>query len=91
MREAYQVENGNFHHTLIEIRRTVLNDLDSHNFLRLEVLALDNLSKSTLTQHVKNKVTIPTSVSSASRNFSAEATYLWPASSEPKMSLTYRM
>lgn len=56
---AYQIQYGDFHHTLIEVRRLVLDDLDSHHFLRLQVLALYHLTKSTLAQHIENEIPVP--------------------------------
>ncbi len=55
---TYQIQDGNFHHALVKVCRAVFNDLDGNDFLRLEILALDNLSESALTQHVKNKVAV---------------------------------
>ena len=56
---TYQVEDGNFHHALIEIGRPVLDNLDSHHLLCLEVLALDDLAKCALPKNVEDEVTIP--------------------------------
>lgn len=44
----YQIKHRNFHHTLVEISCAIFNDLDGYNLLRLEVLAFDYLTKSTL-------------------------------------------
>lgn len=57
---AYQVEHRHFHHALVEIGSAVLNNLDSHHLLRLEVLALDDLTKRALAQYIKDEVSIPT-------------------------------
>jgi hypothetical protein len=56
---AYQIQHRDFHHTLIEVRGLVFDDLDSHHFLRLQVLALHYLTKSTLAQHIENEIPIP--------------------------------
>jgi hypothetical protein len=55
----YQIKHRNFHHALVEVSRAVLDDLDGNNLLRLEVLAFDDLAKSTLAQHIENKVSVP--------------------------------
>lgn len=57
---AHQIQDGNLHHTLVEVGGTVLDDLDGNNLLCLEVLALDDLSKGTLAQHIENEVSVPT-------------------------------
>lgn len=56
---AYQVQDGNFHHALVEVGGTVLYDLDCHDFLGLQILAFDDLAKSTLAQHIQNQVPVP--------------------------------
>lgn len=56
---SYQVQDRNFHHTLIEVCSLILNDLHGNNLLGFQVLALDNLTKCPLAQHVEDKVTIP--------------------------------
>lgn len=56
---TYQVQDRHFHHTLIKVRSSVLDDLDCHHFLCLQILAFDNLTKSSLTQHVKNQIPVP--------------------------------
>lgn len=45
-----------FHHTLVEVRRLVLDDLDSNNLVRFHILTFDNLAESSLTENVKNEV-----------------------------------
>lgn len=52
MEPAYQVQDGYFHHTLIEVSSPILYDLDCHDFLSFQVLALDDLAEGTLTQHI---------------------------------------
>lgn len=54
-----EIKHGDLHHTLVEIGRPVLDYFDGHDLLRLEVLAFDNLPKGTLTEHVKDQITIP--------------------------------
>jgi hypothetical protein len=43
---------------LVEICGLVLDDLDSHDFLRLQVLAFDHLTESTLTQNIEDEVAV---------------------------------
>jgi hypothetical protein len=44
-----QIQHRNFHHTLVEVGRLVLDDFDSHYFTRFQVLAFHNLAEGTLT------------------------------------------
>ena len=62
-RRARQIQNGDLHHTLVEIGSAVFDDLHGHNLLRLEILALDYLAKCTLAEDVKNQVPVPAGVS----------------------------
>lgn len=57
--DTYKIQNRHLHHTLIEVGRLVLDDLDSHHFLRLQVLAFYHLTESALSQHIENEVSIP--------------------------------
>ena len=59
---SYEIQNGHLHHTLIEVRRPVLDNLDRNNLLGPEILALDNLSKRSLAQNVQNEVAVPATV-----------------------------
>lgn len=43
---------------MIEVGRPVFDNFDGHNFLRLEVLAFDDLAKCALTKDIQNQVTI---------------------------------
>jgi hypothetical protein len=61
-RVSYEIQNGHLHHTLIEVRRPVLDDLDRDNLLGPEILALDHLSKRSLAQNVQNEVAVPARV-----------------------------
>lgn len=56
---TYQIQDRNLHHTLIEIGRSVFDDLDCHNFLRLEILAFNDLSKRSLAEDIENEVAVP--------------------------------
>lgn len=60
--KTYQIKHRNFHHTLVKVSRAILDDLDGNNLLRLEVLAFDDLAKSTLAQHIENEVSIPAEI-----------------------------
>lgn len=56
---TYQIQYRDFHHALIEICRLVLDDLDSHHFLRLQILAFHHLAECTLAQHIENEIAVP--------------------------------
>ena len=60
---TYQVQNRYLHHALVEISRPVLDDLDGHDFLGLEILALDHLSKGTLAQNIQDEISVSITVS----------------------------
>jgi hypothetical protein len=47
---------------LIEVCCFVLDDLDGDHFLRLQILAFDNLPKSALTQHIEDEIPVPMKV-----------------------------
>ena len=53
-RETYKIQHGHFHHTLVEIGSSVLDDLDSHDFLSLEILTLDDLPECALAEDIEN-------------------------------------
>lgn len=57
--KPYQVQDGHLHHALVEIRRPVLDDLDGNHLLRFQILALDDLAKSTLSKHVQYEISVP--------------------------------
>lgn len=71
---THQVQYRDLHHTLIEIGCPVLDHFDSHNFLRLEVLTLDNLTERSLSEYIENEVTV--SASCQQRQTIMLATYL---------------
>ena len=56
---THKIQNRHFHHTLVEVSSAVLNHLDRHHFLRLQVLTLDNLTKCPLSENVEYKITVP--------------------------------
>ena len=53
---TYQFENGDFHHTLVEIGRFVLDDFDGDDFMGFDVLTFDDLSKSALSKDVQDEI-----------------------------------
>jgi hypothetical protein len=57
-RNTDQIQDRDFHHTLVKIRSLVLDDFHRDHLLRFEILTFDDLSKSTLTEHVEDKVPI---------------------------------
>ena len=91
MNKAYQIEHGYLHHALVEIGRSVLDDLDGHHLLSLQILALDDLAKRTLAQNIEDEIAVPTKKNGqlfGSILGEQRSTHLWPASSEPKISFT---
>ena len=50
------LKDSDLHHTLIEVGRLVFDDFHSHNLMGRHVLALDDLAKGALTQHIENEV-----------------------------------
>lgn len=57
--QPYQVQYRHLHHALVEVRGAVLDHLDGHDLLCLQVLALDDLTESTLAQHIEDKIPVP--------------------------------
>lgn len=55
----YQVQNGHLHHALVEVCRPIFDNLDGDDFLGLQVLALDHLSKGALSKHIQDEISIP--------------------------------
>lgn len=53
-----QFENRDFHHTLLKVRRLVLDDLDCDDLMRVHILTLDDLSECTLTENIENQISI---------------------------------
>lgn len=53
---THQFQDGDFHLTLIEISRLVLDHLDRKELVRSHILTLDNLSKSTLTENIQDQI-----------------------------------
>ena len=54
-----QIQDRHFHHTLIKVGCSVLDDLDRNNFLCLQVLAFYDLAEGALAKDVKNQVAVP--------------------------------
>lgn len=55
----YQVEHRNLHHTLIEVCRSVLDNLHRNYFLGFQILAFHHLSEGTLAKNIKYKIPVP--------------------------------
>jgi hypothetical protein len=53
---AYQFQDGDFHLTLVQVCRLVLDHLDSEQLVRSHVLTLDDLPKSTLTKNIQDQI-----------------------------------
>jgi hypothetical protein len=51
-----EIEDGDFHHTLIVIGRFILDDFHCNELPSLEVLALDYLAKSSLAENIQNQI-----------------------------------
>lgn len=56
---TYQIQDRDLHHTLVEVRSAVLNDLHSNHFLGLQILTFDDLAECSLTQNVQDQIPIP--------------------------------
>ena len=56
---THKFEDGDFHHTLIEVSRLVLHDLHRHHLMGFHVLAFDNLSERPWTENIKNQIPVP--------------------------------
>ena len=55
---THQIQDRNLHHALIEIGGTILDDLDCDYFLRLEVLAFNDLPECSLTKDIQDQIAI---------------------------------
>ena len=91
-RLSYQIEDRHFHHTLVEVGCPVLHYLYCHDFLSFQILALDYLTESSLAKDIEDKVPVSeTCISNLHRKEYRNVdldTYLWPVSSDPRMSFT---
>ena len=56
---THQVENRHFHHALVEVGSPVFDDLHSHDFLRLQILAFYHLAEGTLAEDIEDEITVP--------------------------------
>lgn len=45
---TYHLQQGDLHHALVEVSWLVLDNLHSNDFVRFDVLALDDLAKGAL-------------------------------------------
>lgn len=50
------VQNRHFHHTLFQVSGFIFNNLDSDNFFVDHILALDNLAKCSLPEHIQHQI-----------------------------------
>lgn len=55
---THQVQDRNFHHTLVEVCGLILDHLDGDHLLRFQVLAFDDLPERSLTQDIQNEVPV---------------------------------
>ena len=55
-RNTRHLQDGDLHHTLIEVRGLVFYHLHGQDLIRFRVLALDDLPEGSLPQHVQNQV-----------------------------------
>ena len=55
---THQIQDRNLHHALVEIGGTVLDDFDCDYFLRLEVLAFNDLPECSLTKDIQDQIAI---------------------------------
>lgn len=60
---SYQVQDGNLHHTLVKVCCPILDNLDSDNFLCLQILALHHLAKGSLAKNIENQIAVPRNLS----------------------------
>lgn len=51
-----QFQNGDFHHTLVEVCWFILHHLDGDDLVRCDILAFHHLTEGTLAQNVQNEV-----------------------------------
>lgn len=52
----YQLQNSDFHHTLVEIRGFVLDNFDSDDLVCLHVLAFHHLAECALAKNIEDQV-----------------------------------
>jgi hypothetical protein len=55
-RKSYHLKDRDLHHTLVEVRRLVLDNLDGHNLVALDVLALHDLAERALAKDVEDDI-----------------------------------
>ena len=56
--DTHQIKHRHLHHTLVEVCCPVLDDLYCDNLLCLQILALDDLTESTLTKNIQDEVPV---------------------------------
>ena len=56
---SYKIQHRDLHHTLVEVRRTILHHFHGNDLLCFEILALHNLSESALAKHIQNEIAVP--------------------------------
>lgn len=56
---THKFEDGDFHHTLIEVSRLVLHDLHRHHLVGLHILTFDDLAERSLAENVQDEVPAP--------------------------------
>lgn len=81
---------------MVEIGGLVFDHFNRDYLLGLEVLTFDDLTEGPLAQYIQNEISISGPTVSELRAVGLKKkhggwTYLWPASSLPKISLTYKM
>ena len=53
---THELEDGHFHHTLVKVRRLVLDHLDSDDLVRLHILTFHHLPESPLPKDVEDEI-----------------------------------
>jgi hypothetical protein len=56
--KTHQIEYRDLHHTLVEVCSSVLDHLHGNHLLRLQVLALYDLPKGTLAEHIQDQIPV---------------------------------
>ena len=87
---AHQLEDGDLHHALVEVRGLVFDDFDGNDVVRFEVLTLDDLAKGALAEHIQYQVPATDTISTRRKEKgkgTGRMTHLC-VSSAPSQSLT---
>jgi hypothetical protein len=56
---THQVKHRDFHHTLVEVCRLILDHFHCDNLLGFQVLAFNHLTEGTLAENVENEISVP--------------------------------